>query len=369
MKLHDILKIEKCVHGARVKEYAERFGLREEDLIDFSSNVNPLPPPAEVRGLYVQAFQTLGRYPDDRYTELREAAADFLTASLKGRIHPDNIIPGNGVLEILRLALEVFLSRGDLVIVPAPTFGEYERQARLLGVKVLFQSLPTTFSLSKKELANVKVVFLCNPNNPTGELYSRARVERLAYACAQAGSFLIVDEAFMELSCPEASVADLVASSDNFLVLRSLTKCFALPGLRLGYGVGGKTLISVLDKARLPWNVNSVASSLGSYLLRQGRGFLAESRRFIQAERQWLAQRLMELGLEVRPSATNFLLADIRSTGLTAPELVFKAAGRGVLLRDASSFRGLDEWHIRVAVRTRKDNQKLLEVLRGFLGE
>jgi threonine-phosphate decarboxylase len=368
MKLDDILKTDRCVHGARVKEYAERLGLKEEEIIDFSSNINPLPFPPQVRELYTELFQAIGRYPDDRYMEFREAAAGFLADGLGSKISADNVIPGNGSVEVLRMALGALLNRGDSALIPIPTFGEYEWQSRLYGAEVRFCSLSGVFNLSNREIAGLKTVFFCNPNNPTGELYDRTLVERLAHACAQAGSFLVIDEAFIELSRPKESAADLAVSLDNLLVLRSLTKCFAMPGLRLGYGVGSKKLIEALDRARLPWNVNVIASSLGSYLLRHGKDFLAESRRFIQREREWLRGRLTELGLEVHPSTANFLLVGIKSTGLTAPELVLRAVRGGVLLRDCSSFRGIDERHIRAAVRSRQDNRKLLEVLAEILG-
>ncbi len=366
MKIEDILKTEECQHGGKIKEYAKSLRLPEEDILDFSANINPLKFPEGTREQYLHTFDILARYPDPRYKEFRKVAANFLKSANR-RVKPHHIIPGNGSMEVLRMALQVLLSPGDIVVIPTPTFGEYERQSGLFGAKMRFVDSSKLFKLTRKDLADVKVVFLCNPNNPTGSLSKRMDIEELVSKCLESDTFVIVDEAFIELSRPGESVADLAISLDNLLILRSLTKCFSIPGLRLGYGVGNKELIKVLDKARLPWNLNTVASSLGTYLLQHGKGFLGESRRFIKRERKWLQSELKKLSFKVYPSSANFLLLDIRDSELSSTELVKRVSSHGILLRDASSFRGLDGRHVRLAIRTREENKQLVKALKNEL--
>jgi threonine-phosphate decarboxylase len=363
VKKENALEIDRCEHGGRVKEYSTRLGLPEEEILDFSANINPLGLPKRAESVYHKAFQTLRRYPDDSYREFRQAAAHFLEAYTNRDINPKHILPGNGSIEILGLAVQMIINPGDTVLIPTPTFGEYERQSRLFGANVRFVDQERLFKLRENDLGGIKAAFICNPNNPTGRLRGRQALKSFMDKLRVFNTFLVVDEAFIELSQPDESVIDLAISQDNILVLRSLTKCFSIPGLRLGYGVGSEGLIEVLNRARIAWNLNAVASFLGTYLLQNNDDFLAESRDFINGERKWLKGELTRLGFKVYPSDTNFLLLNISSSGLSSTELVNRVSLHGILLRDARSFRGLDDRHIRLAIRTREENRQLIEAI------
>lgn len=369
MRIENILKIKKCKHGGKVKEYSDKLGLPEDEIIDFSANMNPLGLPPGAKAAYRKAFQTLKRYPDDRYLKFRQEVARFLESTTNKKISPKNIITGNGSMEVLRMAIQISINPGDPVLIPTPTFGEYEYQSKLFGAEIQFVDQAKLLNLTRKDLGEVKVAFLCNPNNPTGKLSRREDIEKLIAKLRTSNIFLIVDEAFIELSRPEESVADLAIAQDNLLVLRSLTKCFSIPGLRLGYGVGNEGLIDFLNKTRLPWNLNIVASILGTYLLQTGKEFLIKSCKYIKGERKWLRRELGQLGFKVYPSDTNFLLLDIRTFGISSTELVKRISSHGILLRDASSFRGLDDQHVRLAIRTREENKQLIEALKSEIAD
>lgn len=347
-----------CIHGARAQESAEGSGKSLAELIDFSVNLNPLGPPKLSRAL-ASALKNIGNYPDNRYPGFRKAAADSL------HVKPENIVPGNGSSELIRLFAEAVIEPGDRVIIPFPTFSEYEFQCRLFGASI--------GSVDHTDIKNIKpdgckAVFLCNPNNPTGRLISRHEVLQLAQKCSRSETFLFVDEAFIELSDPKESIAEFAASNDFVIVLRSLTKTFAVPGLRIGFAVASRDLANILNNIRIPWSLNSAALAVGEHLLRGHKDYIERTLRMIMKERQWLSTRLGSIrGLRPCPSDTNFILVDIRDFFISSTELTGMMLKQGIIIRDCASF-GLKD-HIRVAVRKRQDNRKLIKALSNVISE
>ncbi len=323
---------EKVVHGGKIKQIREDTGRL---VIDFSANLNPFVPPVTPDF----SLDLLGRYPDDRYMTLKE------TISARFNRPVDEIAVGNGSIELIRVFCLATLSPGTRVYIVNPTFGEYELSARLAG------ALPA----SPGERAQVR--FICNPNNPTGALLARDDILDIAADCS--GGHLFVDEAFIELSDPVQSVADV--RDPSLFVLRSLTKCFAVPGIRFGYAFGDPDLILKVETIRPPWSVNTFAEQ---YALAAFGMFdrLEESRRKITREREWLIRELSRFSLTVHPSAANFLL-------LTLPFDVAALCTRllegGILVRDCHSF-GLPD-SVRIAIRTRDENRMLIEVFERCL--
>jgi threonine-phosphate decarboxylase len=348
--------MKKPVHGGNLAEIAEKMGgVDPNEILDFSVNVNPFP----FRGLECQvskAIEKIGRYPDNRYASFRRAAAEYLG------VLPENTIPGNGSTELIKLFLEAFAEKGDTVLVPKPTYGEYEYNCRILGARVKFAEYGNVTKM--KELDGVKILFLCNPNNPTGDLLSKKEVLKLAGLCERYDTFFFIDEVFIELSDPEQSIAKIAAKSDNIFVLRSLTKCFAVPGLRVGYGVSSEKNIEKMDAIRSPWNVNCIAEEAAIYCFRNGEEYLKRSRETIKKERAQLVRQLKEVpGIEVKDSAVNFILI---KCGRDAQTIAGKLLEQNILVRDCSSF-GLKN-HIRVAVKTKEENEKLVEAMKKVLG-
>ncbi|MBN1323026.1 MAG: threonine-phosphate decarboxylase [Methanotrichaceae archaeon] len=349
-------RAEACPHGGKVREYSSRFGGGE--ILDFSANINPLgsPPLDEV---FAREIPRLGHYPDNEYAEYRCAAAIY------AGVDPASIVVGNGSSEIIRLFAETVLMEGEIALIPSPTFGEYAAQSRLVGAEVeepCILRIPLADLLDDGSIDRAKAAFICNPNNPTGHLLSRREAEEIAIRFEEQQTFLLLDEAFIELSDPEASLADLATEMEFLVVMRSLTKSFGVPGLRLGFAVTNPALAEVMNRSRIPWSIGSIAAAAGAYLLTQTE-FLEESRRLVQQELAWLSQALKDLDLHPLKSCVNFILVDVRSTGMTSVEIARKMAEERVLVRDCSSFACLDEGYIRLAVRTRSENQVLIAAL------
>lgn len=323
---------EKVLHGGKIKQIRTDTG---RAVIDFSANLNPFTPPVSPDF----SPDLLDSYPDDRYMAVKEAISARFNRPV------DEIAVGNGSIELIRVFCLATLSPGKGVKIENPTFGEYELSARLAGAH----------PASPGERAVVR--FICNPNNPTGELLPRGDILDAVEGCGR--GHLFVDEAFIELSDPVQSVADV--RDPALFVLRSLTKCFSVPGIRFGYAFGEPGLVRKVETIRPPWSVNSFAEQ---YALAAFRVFdlLESSRKKIARERGWLIRELSRFSLTIHPSAANFLL-------LTFPSDVTSLCGRllegGILVRDCHSF-GLPD-SIRIAIRTRDENRRLIEVLERCL--
>jgi L-threonine-O-3-phosphate decarboxylase len=345
---------EECKHGGKVQDAESILG---REPLDFSANINPLGhPPLE--DLILKEVRNIAHYPDNSYRKFRRAAAKFVN------VWQECIVPGNGSSELIRLMAEACLEEGKLALVPTPSFGEYTNQSLLAGGRVERigigeDGLPV---LDDELLDKADLLFLCNPNNPTGRLLSAKKVTALADRCERRETFLLVDEAFIELSDPEESVAALAPEREYLFVMRSLTKSFGVPGLRLGFGVCNSKLARILNLARIPWSIGSIAAAAGEHLL-SCTEHLERSRQLIRTEIAYLEQALQELGLEPLPSRVNFILVNIKPSGLESDLLAEKTMRQGVLVRDCQSF-GLGKSYIRVAVRSREENWQLIEALK-----
>ncbi len=320
----------KVVHGDRIIRLRKITGKK---LLDFGANLNPFPP--EIG--WKPDASLLASYPDDSYHRLKETIARLVVRDI------DEICVGNGSVEIIRSFCYAALSQGDGVYIPHPTFGEYLFSARLAGAG------------ETADPDEAKVRFLCNPNNPTGTLLPRAHVIELLRKAERRDQILCIDEAFIDLSDPSQSVIDI--SSPHLFVLRSLTKSFAVPGLRVGFGCGDGDLVAAIEAIRPPWTVNSFAEDFAVRCLARSEE-LKKSRKSITAEREWLTNAFDEIGIAHRPSDTNFILLDLSKPAADLAECLL---ARGVVVRDCTSF-GLPQ-SIRVAVRTHKENQQLVGAL------
>lgn len=350
-------RVQACQHGGKVLEAASILGAEP---LDFSANINPLGSPP-LKKLLLEELEHIGHYPDNSYRDFRRAAGKFVNVDM------ECIVPGNGSSELIRLFAECCLLEGDTALVPTPSFGEYTNQSLLSGalvkkVNIGKDGLPL---LADGDLEKAKLLFLCNPNNPTGRLLCAGQVIDLADRCEEAETFLLVDEAFIELSEPEESVAIHAPNREFLFVMRSLTKSFGVPGLRLGFGVTNVKLAGIMNLARIPWSIGSLAAAAAPYLL----GFeehLEHSRLVIKEELAWLESALQELGLRPLPSSVNFILVDIEQSGLASDVLAERTMAQGVMVRDCQSF-GLGKSFIRVAVRGHSENERLIAALERAL--
>ena len=365
----NIKGLEPCVHGGEVWEAANRVGLRQEEIVDFSSSVNPLGPSKKALEVIKANLGCIPSYPDSNSNELREAIA----ANIKG-VSKDNVIAGNGSTELIYLFVETFMKRGDVALVPAPTFGEYERAVRRIGEEPVYLKPNADFQFSPDvfagKLSGAKIVFFCNPNNPTSVLASPEHVSEIVEKALEANVFVFLDEDFLEFvdGYERFSLISKVRRYPNLFVLKSFTKIFGLTGLRVGYGIASEEIIGVLLNAKIPWNVNCLAQAAAIAALGDEE-HLRKTRELIRGEKLFLAHALKRIGaFRVFPANANFIFVDIRQSGYTAAELKEKMLREGVLIRDCSSFTGLDEYYIRVAVKTRRENSKLIESFEKIVG-
>ncbi|HMK46362.1 MAG TPA: threonine-phosphate decarboxylase [Methanocella sp.] len=351
-----------CTHGGRLREIAKRKGLDEKELLDYSVNVNPYMA-IDPSGILMEAMSRITEYPDNGYEEFRGSAARFCGA------HKDNIVPGNGSTEIIRLFAEMAIEKGDIITVPSPTFGEYEQQCRLFGARIRHVKYSDILDGKYEYLDGSKAAFICNPNNPDGTLIGRGQVLDIADHCKSKRIMVIVDEAFIDLADPEQSVAGEVEAFDNLLVLRSLTKCFAIPGFRLGFGVVGKADAGRLNIARLTWNIDSVAADIGAYYMDTAGPLLNDSREYVRRERERMYMEIGRIpGLRPFKASANYFLLEAGGLGLNSGEFAEKMLDQKILVRDCSSFKMPGDSYVRLAVRTHNENNRLLKALKTVAG-
>jgi histidinol-phosphate aminotransferase len=341
-------------HGGIDYPELEKLGISPEDVLDFSVSTNPFGPPPGIKEALAQA--SIERYPDSEATELGQSLAKKLNIS------PANLIIGSGSTELIRLVTTAYFGADVPVIIPQPTYGEYEISCQLVGARVLKQ--PTReeadFRLNVAEMVALirkhrpKGVFLCNPNNPTGQYLSKEEVRKILSAAKD--SLVILDEAYIAFTENTWSSVDLI-DSGNLVILRSMTKDYALAGLRLGYAVAAESIISVLKRVRPPWNVSSVAQAGGIFALKAD-GYLDSCRLKINEAREFLVEGLKGLGLSPLPSETNFFLVKVGDAARFRQALLKK----GILVRDCTSF-GLPHY-LRLAPRTIAECQRLLAVMK-----
>ncbi len=263
------------------------------------------------------------------------------------------------------------------VLIAEPTFSEYRRAAATAGAEVVTLELEpeSAFVLDvdrwREKLAGVELAFLCNPNNPTGRLLEIEALKAVVESCRRQGSFLVVDESFLDFceNWREFSLAAAAAAREGMLILRSLTKIFALPGLRLGCGVAHPELVARLEGWRDPWSVNILAQMAGVAALAD-TGYLTKTRELIRREKEYLYYGLAELaGFRPFHPEVNFILTDVSNSGLTAPVLAARLGRERILIRDCSSFPGLGPAYFRTAVLDREANRKLLQALKRAVEE
>jgi threonine-phosphate decarboxylase len=364
----EVKRLEPCVHGGEVWDVVNKTGLSREDVLDFSSNINPLGPSQKAIESIKNNFGRIPFYPDPDSTALREAIAHHF----KG-ISRWNVIVGNGSTELIYLFADVFMEKGDVALIPAPTFSEYEKATKKAGARIQHIKLSRSFQVEPaifmREMKGAKVVFLCNPNNPTSILMSRTNLTEIIEKALEENALVFLDEDFTEFVDEEKrfSLVDEIERYPNLFVLKSFTKFFGLTGLRIGYGIASEEIIKLLSTTKTPWNVNCLAQVAAVAALDDEK-HSNRTAELVKGERAFLARELSGISVfKVYPADANFFFIDIRQSGFTAAQLKEKLLEYGVLIRDCSSFRGIDEYYVRVAVKTRRENEKLLEALKKTL--
>jgi len=328
------------------------------DILDFSSNISPLGIPSIVRKTIKNHIDSVQIYPDSDSVQLRKNLEHYT------RIPSSQIVIGNGATEIIYNFCRIFVSNKTPVLIPIPTFGEYESAAKLCGAKIIFFK---TMDLEKNtnefisKIPNNGCIFICNPNNPTGSLLSKKILQKIIILANQQQTLVFVDECFIELVPDyDESIVHLIKKYNNLFILRSLTKSFALAGLRIGYGIGSKQMVTVLNKINIPWNVSGLAQQAASAALLD-EFYLNKVKNLIKKESMFLINCISKLkNFQCIDTSTNFILI---KTKIKSNILQKKLLEKKILIRDCRTIRGLNNNYIRIAVKTRKENQKLINAL------
>ena len=359
----NIKNLKPCVHGGGILEATVKSGINREDILDFSSSVNPLGTSKKALTAVESAFKQIAAYPDSTSTELRKVIAKHYG------IVKENIIIGNGSTELMYLFAESFLSKNDTAVMAAPTFGEYENAVRKTGANIHFVNLNNEQKLDvnafTNAMAGAKMAFICNPNNPTSLLISTQELKVILDFALNNDVLVFLDEDFLEFVEDEQqqSMISSIYKYPNLFILRSFTKLFGLTGLRVGYGIANQEIINILSSAKIPWNVNCLAQAAAIVALNDVE-HLQKTRELIKQEKKCLQKGLNNIkGFKVYTPAANFFFINIYETGYTATELTQKLLTHGIMIRDCSNFTGLDPYYIRIAIKLHNENMKLLEVI------
>ena len=356
-------------HGGNVWEISEKYDIPVDQIIDFSISTNPLGVPEKAVESIRQHLNLIHHYPDPDHEWLLEALAESVGVS------SNNVLVGNGSTELIYLFNEVFFEDGCEAVVPVPTFNEYKAAIERFGGNMIFIKCDSAnnFRLNLEELENAltkktRIIFLCNPNSPTGWLYEKSDILRIVQLAADENVLVFVDEDYIDFvdDSKRYSMADYVKEYNNLFVLRSLTKFFGLAGVRIGFGVGSPDLVNVLKRVIMPWSVNSLAMFAAAEAVKDTE-FIKNSRLLLSKSKRQMLEMLKTVPwLKVYPSETNFLLIEIILEDLTSTQLAKGLAKRGLLIRDCEDFDGLNNKFFRVTVRRPEENRKLVEQIKSF---
>ncbi len=359
-------KITMSIHGGEVFRLAAEAGIEPGDIIDFSANINPLGLPPGVHEVMQESLKTLAHYPEIGAESLR------LCVARRHNLSEENIVVGNGSSALIYLLARIL--KPCKALVWTPTFTEYERalsQAQSQVTNLVSWDPKKTILLEEiiksSITAQPDLVFLCNPNNPTGTLWSIAELEQIVSRFQKAGIICVLDEAFIDFVGAEFSFAGRVDEFDNLIVLRSLTKIYALAGLRCGYLLSGRFLNRLLSHFLEPWSLNSIAIKAAIAALENDHDFILQTISFVKEQRNYLYRKLQELSfLTPFPGHANYLLAKLeqRINGDDLRRYLFSE--EKIMVRLCADYAGLDQNYLRFAVKGEEQNRRLIKSLQSY---
>ncbi|MEH7119561.1 threonine-phosphate decarboxylase CobD [Neobacillus vireti] len=354
--------LEKFGHGGDLLTARQLFQKDFSPLLDFSANINPLGPPPSVIELLKQQLESIVHYPDPAQRVLKQKLAE------KYSVSPEQILIGNGAAECI--SLTILGLQPETVGVIYPCFSEYEQLARAFGAKIkpCNGREENDFKPDRLELfqliAETDLVFVGHPNNPTGVTYSKAELIEMAEHAEKMNTYLVIDEAFIDFLPPEKQITLLedLKRWKQVILVRSMTKFYAIPGLRLGYMVADPTMIVKLRAKQVTWSVNQMALMAGEAVLNE-KEYEEATIALIEEQRSDVKRAIEQnLGWKVFPGQANFLLVRI-TTNITAADLQWRMGHKGILIRSCAMYQGLTDHDFRIAIRTGKENQCLIQAL------
>ncbi len=341
-------------HGGNVHQIARQLGLKIDEILDFSANINPLGPPSWLRPLISRELDFIGHYPDSKADDFRRIIA------AKYQVPHEAVIVANGSTELLYLL--PYVLKPKRVVIPCPSYIDYNKVARLADIEVLplFMHPEDDFILDcdvlGREIKKGDLVIIGSPNNPTARVVEPEKIKALARSFPE--SFFMIDEAFLDFVDDAYSSA---GAAMNIITLHSLTKFYGIPGLRLGFGIFPPELGRQMENRLPPWSVNSLAQAVGKRLI-DDEEYGNRSRKFCNKLRNDLLTDLRGFSaLQLFDSSVNYLLVQLKNK--TAAELATRLLDKRILIRDCGNYPGLDNSFIRLAVRTESENKRLISAL------
>ena len=352
-------------HGSDLEKIEKIYGIKKEDIISFSANVNPLGISPKLKEGIKEHIDCITTYPDREYSELRGCIASYAGCET------ENVIVGNGSTELISLFVQIEHPKKALIL--GPTYSEYEREISLVGGKTIYYPLRDendfvldTTDFVSKLTEDIDLLIICNPNNPTGTAIDTHDMRKILDACMACHIFVMVDETYVEFAedVSKISAVGLTRTYGNIAILRGTSKFFAAPGLRLGYAIcSNADLISEINKRKDPWTINSIAVVAGT-LMFTDQEYINKTRALIGSERDRLYKLFAESNRfkPYKPHG-NFMLLKILEEGITSGDLFDKAIRKGLMIRDCSTFPYLGDNYIRFCFMNPSDNDTLSATL------
>ena len=354
------------LHGGNIYKLKRETGV---EVLDYSANINPLGLSEKLKKAICNNLEVLGKYPDPEYVEMKEVIAKHNGVKL------ENIIVGNGATEIMFLYAKVLNLQKVLIV--SPTFAEYERAIRSSNPKCeinyfeLCEKDEFILDIKKLEVElknDYDLLVICNPNNPTGRFLRKETIKNISKTCKESSTKILLDEAFIEFVEGGLSSSYVEYADENVFIVRALTKFFAIPGLRLGYGITFDNILKEkIEEKREPWSVNAIAE-LATKILLEDFEYINSSENWIRKEKKFMYEGLEQInGIKSYKTSTNFILVQILN-GMRVEEFREKMIGLGVLVRDASNFKFLGSNFFRLAIKERENNKKVLRCVEDVIG-
>lgn len=353
-------------HGSDIEKICEYYNLKKEDIVNFGANVNPLGLPARVKEKLAASLDLFSSYPDREYTALRSVISDYCS------IPADYILPGSGSSELIALLIEVRAPKRTLIL--GPTYSEYSRELSFSGSTQDYYHLNSEdgFRLDTDQLCRTldggyDFLIMCNPNNPTSSAVLKEDMEKILSFCNDRNIFVMIDETYVEFAPDIDSVTAVpfVRTFSNLMVLRGVSKFFAAPGMRLGYGITGNTgFLQKMKEKQIPWSLNSLAAYAGE-LMFQDKEYISRTRSLILSERSRMYNEILQMpAFRTYFPYANFLLLKILKKGITSYNVFEQCIKNNLMIRDCSSFQCLDGEFIRFCIMNPEDNTRLLNILK-----
>ncbi len=366
VKIRKIInELDPYIPGRSIKEIADEYSLQKEDIIKLGSNENPLgPSPRAIEALKGE-LNLISQYPESGLGDLKEEIAKYSGVSAQ-----EVIIGGDGADEIIDVLGKTFLDPGYEFIVPLPSYMYYEFTLRTHGAIPVYgrwdveENRLDVESVLGAITPETRLIFLCSPNNPTGGLIDKEDIETILRST---DALVIVDEAYFEFS--GVNNVDLLLKYENLFILRTFSKVMGLAGMRIGYGLSNPQIIEYMHRVKPVFSLTNLSHIAALATLRD-TNYLEESTRVSVESREFLYEKISSIEqLKVFKSKANYLLVDVRKTGMNSSQIAKKLLEKGIIVRDCKSFKGLDDYWIRVSVGTIPEDERFIEVLQNIVNE